>query len=207
MTLLHRRPAPGKALPSPSHTALEPSPSPPDAPPSASLDSLPTELHLLIASHLPYPDALSLKHTSRHFYRLVDTGVQLKVAWLISRHELHLDCPNDSRCDLRNDSNFCRGSVRRLMHRRRHHIECESRPGLGCLVYGTDICARRRAALASRRWWYSLLKRGDAEWNPTAVLSSILVLVLALVILPMSWAISGGSLSTTPFNSLRSLAH
>jgi F-box associated protein len=109
MTLLRRRPAPGKALPSPSHTALEP-PSPP--PPSACLDSLPTELHLLIASHLPYPDALSLKHTSRHFYRLVDTGVRLKVAWLVSRHELHLDCPSDSRCDLRNDSNFCRGSVR-----------------------------------------------------------------------------------------------
>lgn len=110
MTLLHRRPTPGKASPSHLHTAVEPSSPPPR--PSTSLDSLPTELHLLIASHLPYPDALSLKHTSRHFYRLVDTGVRLKVAWLISRHELHLDCPNDSRCDLRNDSNFCRGSVR-----------------------------------------------------------------------------------------------
>ena len=79
--------------------------------PPPTFAALPTELHLLIASHLPYPDALSLKHTSRHVYGLVNTGVKLKVAWLVSRHELHLDCPT-SRCDLRTDSNFCKGSVR-----------------------------------------------------------------------------------------------
>src|SRR4051812_2445849 len=55
---------------------------------------LPAEIHLPISKELPSPDALSLKHTSRHFYSLVDTGVRLKVAWLMERRMLHLDCPN-----------------------------------------------------------------------------------------------------------------
>ncbi|KAI8946268.1 F-box domain-containing protein [Xylaria longipes] len=79
--------------------------------PRASLAGLPTELHLLIAKHLTYPDALSLKHTSRHFFYLVDTGVRLKVAWLMERGSLHLECPNDRHCDLRSDLRFCRGTV------------------------------------------------------------------------------------------------
>lgn len=72
---------------------------------------LPTELHLLISKELTYPDALSLKHTSRYLYDLVDTGVRLKVAWLMERRMLHLDCPNDRKCNLRTDLEFCRGSV------------------------------------------------------------------------------------------------
>jgi hypothetical protein len=72
---------------------------------------LPTEIHLLISKELIYPDALSLKHTSRYFYNLVDTGVRLKVAWLMERRMLHLDCPNDRKCNLRTDLEFCRGSV------------------------------------------------------------------------------------------------
>lgn len=74
--------------------------------------SLPTELHLLISSHLTYPDALSLKHTSRHFYSFVYTGVNLKIEWLIERRTLHLDCPHDKSCELGSDLRFCRGSVR-----------------------------------------------------------------------------------------------
>lgn len=72
---------------------------------------LPTELHILISQNLIYPDALSLKHTSRYFYNLVDTGVRLKVAWLMERRLLHLDCPNDRGCILKTDREFCRGSV------------------------------------------------------------------------------------------------
>ncbi|TVY38217.1 hypothetical protein LSUB1_G004224, partial [Lachnellula subtilissima] len=72
----------------------------------------PPELHLLISSHLTYPDALSLKHTSRHFYTLVYTGVNLKIEWLIERRTLHLDCPHDKKCELGSDMRFCRGSVR-----------------------------------------------------------------------------------------------
>jgi hypothetical protein len=76
------------------------------------LMTLPPELHLLIAQYLIYPDALSLKHTNRHFYQLVDTGVRLKVEWLMERRLLHLECPSDSRCDLGSDLRFCRGSVK-----------------------------------------------------------------------------------------------
>ena len=78
--------------------------------PPITLTDLPTELHLAISQYLTYPDALSLKHTSRHFFHLVDTGVKLKVAWLVERHSLHLECPNHC-CDLRSDRQFCKGSV------------------------------------------------------------------------------------------------
>ncbi len=74
--------------------------------------TLPPEIHLLVAHHLIYPDALSLKHTSRHFYQLVDTGVRLKVEWLMEPRLLHLECPSDQRCDLGSDLRFCRGSVK-----------------------------------------------------------------------------------------------
>lgn len=122
------------------------------------LERLPPELHLLISQQLIYPDALSLKHTSRYFYSLVDTGLELKVEWLIERRTLHLECPNDRRCDLGSDLKFCRGSVRLLMQRRREHMECESRPGLGCLVYGTSQCAHRRQLKARiNRWLRSRL--------------------------------------------------
>ncbi|ROW05549.1 hypothetical protein VSDG_00242 [Cytospora chrysosperma] len=40
----------------------------------ANFMDLPPELHLLISKELIYPDALSLKHTSRYFYNLVYTG-------------------------------------------------------------------------------------------------------------------------------------
>lgn len=72
---------------------------------------LPAEIHILVSKELIYPDALSLKHTSRYFYDWVDTGVKLKVDWLMERRELHLDCPNDRKCNLRTDLDFCRGSV------------------------------------------------------------------------------------------------
>ncbi|KAI1874997.1 uncharacterized protein JN550_002426 [Neoarthrinium moseri] len=47
-----------------------------DPPPG--LDVLPAEIHLLISKELTYPDALSLKHTCRYFYTMVDTGIILK---------------------------------------------------------------------------------------------------------------------------------
>jgi hypothetical protein len=89
----------------------------PDSPETAtekhlSFMNLPTELHLQIASYLTYPDALSLKHTNRHFYGFVYTGVNLKIEWLIERRRLHLDCPHDKGCELGSDMRFCRGSVR-----------------------------------------------------------------------------------------------
>jgi hypothetical protein len=37
--------------------------------------------------------------------------VHLKIEWLIERRRLHLDCPNDQKCELGSDLRFCRGSV------------------------------------------------------------------------------------------------
>lgn len=119
MTSLFRsRPAPISTVP------LDPEPKPippghdddddslsPGRPRGANLMDLPPEIHLLISKELIYPDALSLKHTSRYFYSLINTGVSLKVAWLMERRMLHLDCPNDRKCNLRTDLEFCRGSV------------------------------------------------------------------------------------------------
>lgn len=119
---------------------------------TSSFMALPTEIHLAISQHLIYPDALSLKHVNRYFYSFVDTGTKLKVDWLISRRMLHLECPA-KRCDMRSDIRFCRGSVPLLMKRRREHIECESRPGLGCLVYGTKRCTNK----AKMTWWRRVL--------------------------------------------------
>jgi hypothetical protein len=79
--------------------------------PERTFMSLPTEIHLAVSKFLIYPDALSLKHTNAHFYSLVDTGINLKVEWLVERRSLHLECPNDRRCDLGSDLRFCRGSV------------------------------------------------------------------------------------------------
>lgn len=78
---------------------------------------LPPELHLLISDMLIYPDALSLKHVNRHFYCLVDTDVELKIDWLVERRRLHLECPNNTRCDLGSDLRFCRGSVKFVFSR------------------------------------------------------------------------------------------
>ncbi|KAL4895795.1 hypothetical protein BDV59DRAFT_173149 [Aspergillus ambiguus] len=115
---------------------------PPSATPSHthSLMGLPTELHLQIASYLSYPDALALKHTSRHFYSFVDTGVFLKVDWLVKRFELKLECPMEE-CSFRTDEAFCNWRIRRIMHRRRRHQECRRQKG-GCLVVGGETCQK-----------------------------------------------------------------
>ncbi|KAM0594181.1 hypothetical protein D7B24_009175 [Verticillium nonalfalfae] len=121
-------------------------PSPEDPPPPPpTLPTLPPELQSLITAHLSYPDALSLKHTNRHFFQTTDTGVRLKVAWLLERRDQRLACPSCGRgCDLASDLRFCRGGVGRVIRRRRMHGECESRAGLGCVVFGTGRCERRR---------------------------------------------------------------
>ncbi|KAI0391412.1 hypothetical protein F5Y17DRAFT_409838 [Xylariaceae sp. FL0594] len=132
------------------------SPCPSEPVPRASLLGLPLELQLQISQQLTYPDALSLKHTSRNFFYLVDTGVKLKVDWLMERGMLRLQVPKDRNCDLRSDDRFCRGTVSMLMRRRRAHLECESRPGLGCLVLGTTVCAQRRSIWMRWRCWLRL---------------------------------------------------
>ncbi|KAB5545885.1 hypothetical protein GE09DRAFT_222346 [Coniochaeta sp. 2T2.1] len=142
---------------------------------------LPPEIHLLITDQLIYPDALSLRHVNRHFYNLVDTGVELKIDWLVERRLLHLECPNDRRCDLGSDLKFCRGSVRLLMERRREHIECESRPGLGCLIYGTTTCPQRRKLSSRLKRWLHIRLTFEMWW-----------VLLALIPVVVCWLWNAG---------------
>ncbi|KAL2869365.1 uncharacterized protein BJX67DRAFT_379384 [Aspergillus lucknowensis] len=102
------------------------------------LMDLPTELHLNVSSFLTYPDALALKHTCRHFYSLVYTGVHLKVDWLVERFERKLECPLE-KCSFRTDEAFCNWRIRKIMERRRRHLECSRYRG-GCLVIEGRTC-------------------------------------------------------------------
>ncbi|KAK0129216.1 hypothetical protein ONS95_001151 [Cadophora gregata] len=150
----------------------------------ASFATLPTELHLQIASYLTYPDALSLKHTNRHFYSFVYTGVNLKVEWLINRRTLHLDCPHDKKCELGSDMRFCRGSVRLLMKRRREHGECDTREGgRGCLVFDTKVCTFRKPELGYVERIKNLLGASLLWW----------ILAALVGVLPALYFIQGGS--------------
>ncbi|KAJ5161725.1 hypothetical protein N7492_007117 [Penicillium capsulatum] len=106
--------------------------------PSTNLMDLPSELHLQIASSLTYPDALALKHSCRHFYHLVYTGIHLKVGWLVERFERKLECPME-KCSFRTDEAFCNGRVRQIMERRRWHLECRRVAG-GCSVMAGQTC-------------------------------------------------------------------
>ncbi|KAL4996592.1 hypothetical protein BDV10DRAFT_171786 [Aspergillus recurvatus] len=108
------------------------------SPPHFRLMELPTELHLHISSYLSYPDALALKHTCRHFYSLVYTGVHLKVDWLVERFEHKLECPME-KCSFRTDEAFCNWRIRKIMERRRRHLECPRSRG-GCLVIEGRTC-------------------------------------------------------------------
>ncbi|PYI05546.1 hypothetical protein BO78DRAFT_145768 [Aspergillus sclerotiicarbonarius CBS 121057] len=104
------------------------------------LMDLPTELHLHISTFLTYPDALALKHTCRHFYSLVYTGVHLKVDWFVERFERKLECPME-KCSFRTDEAFCNKRIRGIMERRRRHLECAQLTG-GCLVIEGRTCQK-----------------------------------------------------------------
>lgn len=135
---------------------------------SGPLLSLPPELLLLIISQLPYPDALSLKHSSRLLYPLIDTSVRLKVDWLIARKTRGLVCPIGN-CVLQTDASFCAsggGEVRRIMERRRRHEEC--RKERGCEVIEGTSCplgteSRRVIYQGLRRLWVKLREEAGSE--------------------------------------------
>jgi len=129
----------------------------PTANPIPSLLILPVELQLQISTALPYPDALSLKHTCRHFYRLVDTGIRLKVTWLLERKTSKLDIPK-RKCILKTDEAFCSSrEIRGFMEKRRRHQECK---GGACAVVEGKSCGGRRVGMGRRLQEWKLAVRG-----------------------------------------------
>jgi hypothetical protein len=64
------------------------------------------------------------------------------------------------------------------MQRRREHMECECKPNIGCLVYGTPKCLHRRRGLKVRmhrmvRRWLRV-----EVWNLLVALAAVLLGVL-----------------------------
>lgn len=64
------------------------------------------------------------------------------------------------------------------MQRRREHIECESRPGLGCLIYGTSTCPHARKLRTRVKKWMRALPVDQVRWA---------LLVASLVPLIVGW--------------------
>ena len=148
--------------------------------PSTPLLSLPLELHHQISLSLPYPDHLALRHTHPHFYLTLPSTIKDKVAWLISRHERQLPCPN-TRCILASDAAFCySGDVRSIMERRRRHQECKGVRG-GCEVVLGGTCPAGRGA------WARILRararrQRAAAWAVMALLVSLAMNLLFAVL-------------------------
>ncbi|OJJ50028.1 hypothetical protein ASPZODRAFT_128616 [Penicilliopsis zonata CBS 506.65] len=148
-------------------------------PPKLDLMDLPTEMHIYIAEFLPYPDALALKHTCRHFYRLVCTDVHLKVDWLVQRFELKLECPLEQ-CSFRTDESFCNWRIRRIMERRRWHLECPRVRG-GCLVVTGSTCQADLVPTWLKRRSRAKILKTLAFWGNEALIIGMFALALHLL--------------------------
>ena len=131
---------------------------------------LPPELHLSISKYLNYPDALSLKHTNSHFYKLVDTGIWLKVAWLLERKKQDLPFPTNGQCCLQSDKQFCTQPVRRTMEKWRMHRECGEQRG--CVVGGV-VCRRRPGRFWSQSVELAALTVGALAIATACILRSL----------------------------------
>jgi hypothetical protein len=89
--------------------------------------SLPPELHHMIASHLTYPDLLSLKLADKYFSSLVTPKLHVKtrVHWVQSRHSQYLPVPMSTKLSFRSDALFvANAEVNTILRRRRQHLEC-----------------------------------------------------------------------------------
>ncbi|KAJ5217755.1 uncharacterized protein N7469_011380 [Penicillium citrinum] len=142
------------------------------------LMDLPTELHMQIATHLSYPDALALKHTCRHFYSIVYTGVHLKVDWLVERFERKLECPME-KCSFRTDEAFCNWRIRRIMERRRLHLECRGTAG-GCTVIEGETCQADIFFTWLKMQRHGLAKQNMAKWGGEALIVVFLATILQI---------------------------
>lgn len=73
---------------------------------------------------------------------------------------------------------------RLLMQRRREHIECESRPGLGCLIYGTATCPHARRLRTRMKKWVRMHELARAPWT-------LMLAALVPVLLMWVWMLGG----------------
>ena len=108
--------------------------------------SLPQELYPFITDSLSYPDLLALKHTHSLFYYSLNTGIKLKVAWLLDRKQRGLRVPQ-GKCVLRTDESFCtsgRGEVSQILRSRRQHKDCVMAASDGNRGKGGNLVMERK---------------------------------------------------------------
>ncbi|MCJ1455612.1 hypothetical protein MMC28_005967 [Mycoblastus sanguinarius] len=152
--------------------------------------ALPFEVQLSIIPHLPYPDALALKHTNCHFYNLIDTSVKLKVAWLLDRKVHGLDWPQ-KKCIMKTDAAFCSsggGEVRKIMEKRRAHQECAAREA-GCEVVPGSNCGGGRYVRKGRegRTMWARKMRRPVSWLAMWVFGLLVMSVVVNLGFSVRW--------------------
>ena len=109
--------------------------------------SLPSEIHVLIAKQLCYPDLLSLRFTNRYFLSssLIATTKRDRVEWLLERAKQGLSIPKSKACNWSSDYKFVHNrEVIIMMRRRRQHLDCKehhSKHGMAhCFVLNRETC-------------------------------------------------------------------
>ena len=75
------------------------------------------------------------------------------------------------------------------MQRRRQHFECESRPGLGCLVYGTPKCANKPRIKRNLKYWLGKMLTVEFFLIVFAILRLLPLIGMSV------WAVLGGQRS------------
>ncbi len=137
--------------------------------------ALPVELQILIASHLHYPDLLSLKITHPALRRLFHPTVYDRISWLLSRAALHLPIPSYVACDFKTDRDLVANEeVTAIIRRRRQHFECaESTYMVGsiesCLLDNGKTCDGAFQRMTKR----TEKQRTDSRSKLTRLLSNV----------------------------------
>ena len=104
------------------------------------LTSLPAEIQSIVISNLAYPDLLALRHTCQGFYDTINLTFNDRRDWLFERTGYGLPLPL---CNLimKTDEQFCSNrDVKRILYRRRKHLECADHGTGSCLVVIGDRC-------------------------------------------------------------------
>ena len=125
--------------------------------PVPSLPLLPAEIQNQILTQLSYPDLLCLKLSSSYFYYTIETTVHDRVDWLLDRTQRSLPIPQESKCLLGSDLEFCSNpEVDQILRRRWKHLECADYLGPCREVPGAKWCVGRLVEIEPRS---SILRR------------------------------------------------
>ena len=132
--------------------------------PTAKLLTLPTEIQMLVACHLPYPDLLALKLTHPTFHSLIYPTVYDRVDWLLSRPAQGLSIPSSAACSFKTDREFvANDEVKTILRRRGRHLECGGSP---VRWHGFPRCiVNGRMCKGAQRRHEKKLRDAERDWG------------------------------------------